>query len=174
MTGKDLGLRNRIRRWNRRVILPTSLRPSLPRLLPLSLPLSTWHFNKYYVNCRFYGGVYSRDSMPNHIERKFYIINLDDESGPGTHWVVLYNLRKKPIYFDSFGVWPPKELGQIENLVINEYRIQSFNSSSCGLYCVCIIEELLAGRKFVDILSDFSPSDFLLNERKISSMLGGI
>ena len=93
--------------------------------------------------------------MPNHIERKFYIINLDDESGPGTHWVVLYNLRKRPIYFDSFGVWPPKELGPIENLVNNEYRIQSFNSSSCGLYCIYIIDELLTGRDFLDILLDF-------------------
>ena len=109
--------------------------------------------------------------MPKHIERKFYIINLDDESGPGSHWVVLYNLRKTPIYFDSFGVWLPKELTKIKNLVINECRVQSLNSTTCGLYCIYIIDELLAGREFVDILLDFSPSDYENNEFKILNMM---
>ena len=42
------------------------------------------------------------------------------------------------IYFDSFGVWPPKELGKIRNFVYKEYHIQYLNSSSCGLYCIYI------------------------------------
>ena len=125
-----------------------------------SIPLSNWHFDRYYANNRYYGGVYSRDSIPRRISAKFYIINLDDSTGPGTHWVVLYNVSRRPIYFDSFGVWPPKELTKIENHVFNDYyRIQSRNSSSCGLYCIYVCDQLLAGREFIDILFDFSPSD---------------
>ena len=105
--------------------------------------------------------------MPKRTEGKFHIINLDHESGPCTHWVVLYSFRKKPIYFDSVGVWPPKELTKINNLMFNDYRIESRNSRSCGLYCIYVCDQLLAGRHFIDILLDFSPSDFMLNETKI-------
>ena len=80
--------------------------------------------------------------------------------GRATHWVVLYNLRKKPVYFDSFGVWPPQELAKIKNLVSNEYRTQSHDSSNCGLCCIHIMNELLARRKFFNILLDFSPTNY--------------
>ena len=116
-----------------------------------AIPLSNWHFDRYYANNRYYGGVYSRDSIPKRIGAKFYIINLDDSTGPGTHWVALYNVGRKPIYFDSFGVWPPKELMKIKNLLFNDYRIQSRNSRSCGLYCIYVCDQLLAGREFIDI-----------------------
>ena len=56
---------------------------------------------------------------------------------------------------------------KIKNLVFNDYRIQSSNSRSCGLYCIYVCDQLLAGREFIDILLDFSPSDFMLNETKI-------
>ena len=105
--------------------------------------------------------------MPKRICGKFYIINLDYSTGPGTHWVALYNVGPKPIYFDSFGVWKPKELTKIKNLVFNDYRIQSRNSRSCGLYCIYVCDQLLASREFIDILLDFSPIDFMLNEAKI-------
>ena len=94
----------------------------------------------------------SRDSMLKRTEEKFFIINFDNVPGLGSHWVVLYNLRTMLIYFDSFGVWPPKELMKIKNLVFNDYRIQSSNSRSCGLYCIYVCDQLLAGRQFIDIL----------------------
>ena len=39
------------------------------------------------------------------------IVNLDDDTGPGTHWVAYRKTDKNVIYFDSFGnLKPPKEL----------------------------------------------------------------
>ena len=90
--------------------------------------------------------------MPKKLQKKFYIINLDDETGPGTHWVLMYNIQNPPIYFDSFGVWPPRELYQIKNLLFNEYRVQKLDSNLCGLYVIYIVDELLKKREFMDIL----------------------
>ena len=37
------------------------------------------------------------------------IINLDDQTGPGTHWVCYVISPRNVIYFDSYGLPPPKE-----------------------------------------------------------------
>ena len=33
-----------------------------------------------------------------------YVINLDEYSDIGTHWIALYNSNNNVTYFDSFGV----------------------------------------------------------------------
>jgi len=38
------------------------------------------------------------------------IMNLDDTSGDGTHWVAWFKHGDKKWYFDSFGLPPPTEL----------------------------------------------------------------
>ena len=39
------------------------------------------------------------------------IVNLDDATGPDTHWVAYAKRNNRVIYFDSFGnLRPPKEL----------------------------------------------------------------
>ena len=133
------------------------------------VPLSTSHFEKYYRKNKYFGGVFSRDSLDIvPLKKKFYIINLDDENGPGTHWVVLFMSRVGlPIYFDSFGVYPPKELNFIENLYFIPYRIQATNSRNCGLYCIYFINQTLKGRKYIDIVLDFDKNDYNENERRI-------
>ena len=44
----------------------------------------------YYENELRYNGVYSRDNLPDEIKDGAYIINLDEYSDIGTHWVALY------------------------------------------------------------------------------------
>ena len=53
---------------------------------------------KYYQNERRFNGVYSRDSLPK-IKDGAYIINLDEYSDIGTHWVALY-VQNNVTYFD--------------------------------------------------------------------------
>ena len=43
---------------------------------------------------------------PNNIETG--IINLDNSSGPGTHWVAYAIDPRGIVYFDSYGLAPPK------------------------------------------------------------------
>ena len=58
---------------------------------------------KYYKNEPRFNGVYSRDNLPK-IKDGAYIINLDEYSDIGTHWVALYVQYDNITYFDSFGV----------------------------------------------------------------------
>ena len=66
-------------------------------------PLTNFEIKKYYQNESRFNGVYSRDNLPK-IKDRAYIINLDEYSDIGTHWVVLYVQNNIVTYFDSFGV----------------------------------------------------------------------
>ena len=72
-------------------------------LIPLHL-LTNTEIQKYHQNeCRF-NGFYSWDNLLNKINDGAYVINLDEYSDIGTHWIVLYALNNIATYFDSFGV----------------------------------------------------------------------
>ena len=74
-------------------------------------PLTNFEIQKYYKNESEFNGVYSRDNLPDEIKDGAYVINLDDYSDIGTHWVPLYVLNNYVTYFDSFGVEHiPKEI----------------------------------------------------------------
>ena len=68
-------------------------------------PLTNFEMQKYYQNEPGFNGVYSRDNLTE-IKDGAYIINLDEYSDIGTHWVALYlnNDNNVVTYFDSFGV----------------------------------------------------------------------
>ena len=51
-----------------------------------------------------FNGVYSRDNLSVEIKDGEYIINLDEYSDIGTHWVDLYVSNNDVTYFYSFGV----------------------------------------------------------------------
>ena len=67
-------------------------------------PITNFEIQKYYQNNPKFNGVYSRDNLPNKIKDGAYIINLDEYSDIGTHWVALYVKNNDVTYFDSFGV----------------------------------------------------------------------
>ena len=43
---------------------------------------------------------FSRDNLPNKIKDGAYVINLDEYSDIGTHWVALYVKNNDITYFD--------------------------------------------------------------------------
>ena len=65
-------------------------------------PLTNFEIQKYYQNEPRFNGVYSRDNLPK-IKNGVYIIDLDEYSDTGTHWVSLY-VNNNVTYFGSFGV----------------------------------------------------------------------
>ena len=78
-------------------------------------PLTNFAIQKYYQNEPRFNGVYSIDNLRkrNSVEIKdgAYVINLDEYSDIGTHWVALYVRNNDITYFDSFGVEHiPKEI----------------------------------------------------------------
>ena len=66
-------------------------------------PLTNFELQKYYQNQPRFNGVYSRDNLAE-IKDGAYVINLDEYSDIGTHWVALYLNNNDVTYFDSFGV----------------------------------------------------------------------
>ena len=56
----------------------------------------------YYQNEPRFNGVYSRDHVPNKIKDGTYVINLDEHSDIGAHWLALYVNSQTVTYFDTF------------------------------------------------------------------------
>ena len=65
-------------------------------------PLTNFEIQRYYQNETRFNGVYSRDNLPK-IKDGAYVINIDDYSDIGTHWIALYALNNDVTYFNSFG-----------------------------------------------------------------------
>ena len=95
---------------------------------------------------KHFGGVYSKDQLPNElIKDKFYIVNMESSNvGNGSHWTVFYyNYPSTSIYFDSYGFIAPRDVQKrITPYIFNDKDIQDFNSSACGFYCIAFIKFL--------------------------------
>ena len=98
----------------------------------------------YYQNEPRFNGVYSRDDLADKIKDGAYIINLDEYSDIGTHWIALYVNTKTVTYFNSFGVEHiPKEIKQFinnKNIIPNIFRIQAYDSIMRGYFCIGFID----------------------------------
>ena len=69
-----------------------------------SHPLTNFEILKYYKKEPRFNGVYYRDNLPNRIKDGAYIINLDEYTDVGTHWIALYCKDIEITYFEKFGV----------------------------------------------------------------------
>ena len=139
-------------------------------------PLTNFEIQKYYKNEPRFNGVYSRDNLTK-IKDGAYIINLDECSDIGTHWVALYvqNDNNNVIYFDPFGVEHiPKEIrafinralssaSQNKNIETNIFRIQAYDSIMCGYFCTGFIDFMLAGKTLTEYTNLSSPNNFKKN-----------
>ena len=126
---------------------------------------------KYYQNERRFNGVYSRDNPPK-IQDGAYIINLDEYSYIGTHWVALWVDNNDVTYFDSFGVEHiPKEIkafiDRSLSITTNIFRIQAYDSIMCGYFCIGFIDFMLVGKTLTEYTNFFSPNKFKKNDHMI-------
>ena len=122
---------------------------------------------KYYENESRFNGVYSKDNLSK-IKDGAYMINLDEYSDIGTHWVALWVNNNKVTYFDSFGVEHiPKEIIKFiknRNIGTNIFRIQAYDSIMCGYFCIGFIDFMFKGKSLTDYTNLFSPNDFKRND----------
>ena len=93
-----------------------------------------------------------------------YVINLDEYSDIGTHWVALWVNNNNITYFDSSGVEHiPKEIIKFiknRNIKTNIFRIQAFDSIMCGYFCIEFIDFMFKGKTLTEYTNLFSPNDF--------------
>ena len=84
-----------------------------------------------------------RDEMDEINKDGFYIINLDNSNGTGTHWTSLFYHPLNSYYFDSYGFVAPLEVEQkIKPYKYNDSEIQDFNSKACGYFALAFIKFL--------------------------------
>ena len=130
-------------------------------------PLTNFEIKKYYQNEARFNGVYSRDNLPK-IKDGAYIINLDEYSDIGTHWVAFYVLNNDVTYFDSLGVEHiAKEIRTFignKNIKTNIFTIQAYDPIMCEYFCIGFIDFMLAGKTLTKFTNLFSPNNFKRND----------
>lgn len=94
------------------------------------------------MNIPHFRGVFMRDEFAN-LKPYTYesgIVNLDDSSGPGTHWTAYKKVGSRVFWFDSFGdLQPPKEIIKYFTKCSIHYNLNSFqqyNTYNCGHLCL--------------------------------------
>ena len=66
-------------------------------------PLTNLEIQKYYKNEPRFNGVFSRNNLPEYnsikkIKDGAYIINLDEYSNVGTHWIALFCKKNMKLF----------------------------------------------------------------------------
>lgn len=112
--------------------------------------------NKLHIPA--FRGVFLRDDLPRKAnKRECGILNLDDSSGSGTHWVAWYRNGVNKYYFDSYGIQPPNELVEyLKNdfpILYNTEQIQPRGEVFCGHLCLYVLKQLSIGRVLQEILN---------------------
>ena len=130
--------------------------------------VTNFEIKDYFQNESRFIGVYSRDNLPNKIKDGAYVMNLDEYSDIGTHWIALYVNNKPATYFDSFGVEHiPKEIKKFtnnKNIIANNFKIQAYDSVMCGYFCIGFIDYMFMGKSLTDYTNLFSPNNFKKND----------
>ena len=80
--------------------------------------------------------IISKDELKNFNSSNKFIINMDNNTGSGTHWVSLID----NFYFDSYGLIYPNEISNfIDNIYYSNKQIQLKNDTCCGWFCLMFI-----------------------------------
>ena len=102
--------------------------------------------------------VYLLDTLPQRPNKKECgIVNLDKAGGAGTHWVAWHKNGNNKIYFDSYGIQPPKEIIKYlgKGINYNTDQLQPRETVFCGHLCLFVLKELQEGEDFQAIINKF-------------------
>ena len=125
--------------------------------------LNNFGIQKYYQYDSRFKGVHSRDNVPNKIKDGVYLINLDEYSDIGTHWMALYTLNNNVTYFDSFDVEhilrEIKKFIDKSTITTNIFIIKAYNLVICQWFFIGFIDFMLEGKSLTDFTNNFSPNN---------------
>lgn len=111
-------------------------------------------------------GVYSVDTIPSLGENQAIIVNTDESTKPGSHWLAFHmDGRKKLEFFDSYGNSPDfyglnvYDLFDISDVCWNCVTFQSLTSNVCGAYCIYYIYKRCQKMSMVSILKKLNVTE---------------
>ena len=140
------------------------------------VPLSNIQITQY-MRARMrsqFRGCYARNNIPKPLPNGYYVVNLDDEHNPGTHWVGMSVRPSEIIYFDSFGFICPSEIiaRKCDRVIwYSSHEIQNTRSIACGYYVLYFLSELNEGREKNDILLEFENDGSMNNDTALKNLL---
>ena len=133
-----------------------------------SSSLTNFEIQKYYQNEPRFNVVFSRDNLPEcsftKINDGAYVKKLDEYSDIGIYWIALWVNNNDVNYFDSFGVEHVHK--EIKAFIGNKYiktnifRLQAYDSVTCGYFCNKFIDFMLAGETLTEYTNIFSSNNF--------------
>lgn len=92
------------------------------------------------VTAPYFKGIYAKDTLPILQANTCTVVNSDDSTEPGSHWLALFvNENKTLEFFDSYGNSPDfygLDTSHYLNVIWNTQMFQSPTSNVCGQYCV--------------------------------------
>ena len=125
-------------------------------------PMSNLKIDEILRYDKNYIGTFSKDNVPISKNNQSTIINLQDSTQSGSHWVSYKKISNKIFYFDSYGVAfiPDIIRNQYSNhkFICNIYRMQSIDSNQCGRFSVLFVKS--------DIKTENDYNNFLLQFEK--------
>lgn len=125
-----------------------------------------------------FGGVLARDQLPIRAQHRAYIVNLDQSSEPGSHWVAIYLSNNSPAeYFDSYGI--PPVYREIKNFLdnnsiqwtYNSTCLQKYRTAMCGQYCAYFIIQRTLNKSLHEIIKSFHPTNHLKIDRYVHKFI---
>ena len=103
----------------------------------------------------------------------FIVVNNKSSHHEGEHWLAMYFPSVgRPEFFDSLGRGVKYYHTSFENLLVrngpnyieNKYRLQNYNTNTCGMYCVYFGVRRCNGVSFENILNKFYKERLIQNE----------
>ena len=138
--------------------------------------MNTREINRRLKNVSGFLGTFPCDRIPPTDKYSYsVIINTDNHTLPGSHWTALLVRGKSVYFFDSFGrnfnnkSFPPDFINYVSKLCrnkiikFNDRVLQSFQSNTCGYYCVYFIKNHMNKREAFSSFTD----NLNLNDRRI-------
>ena len=124
--------------------------------------MTNFEIQKYYQNEPRFNGVYSRDNLTDKIKNGTYVINLDEYSDIGTHWIAFYalNLELNVSQNKSETLLVTKILRDLR-LRKNIFRIQTYDSVMSGYFCIGFFDFMLKVKSLTNSTNIFSQNDLL-------------
>jgi hypothetical protein len=129
--------------------------------------LTNYDFNKLFKDWETYGGCFSKDyvSRTKTKDGYFYVLNMDDKDGNGTHWILLdLSDKNTNLYYDSFGGYLPQKVEKLlmkshKDFVMNDIyqNEQSPTSISCGFFVllICLLrKDGYTPKECINIMND--------------------
>jgi len=125
---------------------------------------------------QYFGDVYACDQLPKIAEHRAYIVNLDDSTKSGSHWVAIWLVpdRREAYYYDSYGL-KPANVHIIRflkrNSMFKKYNdkiLQSHCAATCGQHCLYFLWHCVRGFPPLHVLTHFNEKKRTDNDMRVT------